>query len=538
MGGTIYTMSEERETVEAVYVEDGIIQMTGSAEQIRDQHGQHITEEIDLGDSVMYPGFVDSHLHMIGHGEKQLRLDLSQVTSSEIMRQKIEEKAIQTKPGHWIIGEGWNENNFADRKIFHRKELDEIAPDKPMMLTRICRHALLANSNALEAAGIDDHTPDPPGGVIVRDNNGKATGYLLDNAQNLVQNVVPVKSEEDLQFALETGVKDLLRLGLVGGHTEDLHYHGGFRRTFDAFRTVIDGEHIKFRTNLLVHNQVVGVMHEDGWKYGSGTEFVTFGAMKIFADGALGGRTALLSRPYNDAPDTSGVAIYDLRELKSLVQKARFYEMPVVIHTIGDLALEYAIEAVEAYPPPKGLRDRLVHVQVARPDLIERMQKLPVVLDIQPQFVTSDFPWVIERLGEERMPYSFAWKTLLDAGLHCAGGSDAPIEIPDPLLGIHAAVTRRKIGETHDGYYPEQKLSVYEAVSLYTKGSAYVIGKENTRGQIAEGFTADFTVLDRDLFTVPVDDIPNAKVEMTVVDNTVMFENRGPESEARRRSGR
>jgi hypothetical protein len=531
-------MSDEGETVEAVYVEDGLIRMTGSTEQIRDQYGQYIIEEIDLGDSVMYPGFVDSHLHMIGHGEKLLRLDLSQVTSSEIMRQKIEEKAAQTKPGDWIIGEGWNENNFADRKIFHREELDDIAPDKPMVLTRICRHALLANSKALAAAGIHDDTPDPPGGVIVRDDNGKATGYLLDNAQDLVQNVVPMKSEEDLQFALETGVKDLLQLGLVGGHTEDLHYHGGFRRTFDAFRTVIDGEHIKFRANLLVHNQVVGVMHEDGWKYGGGTEFVTFGAMKIFADGALGGRTALLSRPYNDAPDTSGVAIYDLHELKSLVQKARFYKMPVVIHTIGDLALEYAIEAVEVYPPPKGLRDRLVHVQVARPDLIERMQKLPVVLDIQPQFVASDFPWVIERLGEERMPYSFAWKTLLDAGLHCAGGSDAPIEIPDPLLGIHAAVTRRKIGETHNGYYPEQKLSVYEAVSLYTKGSAYVIGKENTRGQIAEGFTADFTVLDSDLFNVPVDDIPNAKVEMTVVDNTVMFDNRSPKSEARRRSGR
>ncbi|HET7577883.1 MAG TPA: amidohydrolase [Bacillales bacterium] len=526
MGGTIYTMKKERETVEAVYVEDGIIQMAGKVEGIRKKYGSKITEEINLDGGVMYPGFVDSHLHMIGHGEKLLRLDLSQVTSSEVMRQRLIEKSTEGKGEEWIIGEGWNENNFPDRKIFHREELDEIAPSRPMMLSRICRHALLANSKALELAGINDETPDPPGGVIVRDNDGKATGYLLDNAQNLVQQIVPQKSEAELQYALETGVRDLLRLGLVGGHTEDLHYHGGFRRTFDAFRTIIDGDEIKFRAHLLVHNQVVGVMHEDGWTYGSGTEFVRFDAMKIFADGALGGRTALLSHPYNDVPDTSGVAIYDLDEFKSIVEKARLYEMPVVIHTIGDLALEYAITAIEAYPPPEGLRDRLVHVQVARPELIERLKKLPVVLDIQPQFVASDFPWVIERLGEERMTHSFAWKTLLDEGLHCAGGSDAPIERPDPLLGIHAAVARKKPGEPGQGYYPEQKLSVYEAVSLYTEGSAYVIGKESTRGKISEGFTADFTVLDRDLFTIPEDDIPNAEVKMTVVDNTVMFDSR------------
>lgn len=531
-GGTIYTMREEHETVEAIYVENGIIQKTGSTEQIKSTYNDEITEEVNLDGTVMYPGFVDSHLHMIGHGERLLRLDLSSVTSSEMMKHELEQKVVEMENGDWIIGEGWNENNFPDRKIFHRDELDEIVSDQPMMLTRICRHALLVNSKALELAGIDDHTPDPLGGVIVRDDEGRATGYLLDNAQNLVQRRVPLKSEADLQFALKMAVVDLLRLGLVGGHTEDLHYYGGFRRTFDAFRTVIDGEEVKFRTNLLVHNQVVEVMNEDGWKYSGGTEFIKFGAMKIFADGALGGRTALLSHPYNDAPDTSGVAIYDLPELKSLVQKARFYNMPVVIHTIGDLALEHAIEATEAYPPAEGLRDRFVHVQVMREDLIERLLRMPVVLDIQPQFVTSDFPWVIERLGEERMPCSFAWKTLLNAGLHCAGGSDAPIESPDPLLGIHAAVTRKKPEDQHEGYYPEQKLSVYDAVSLYTTGSAYVIGKEHTHGQIVEGFTADFTVLDRDLFTIPSDEIPSAKVRMTVVNNTIMYDSKDQIPEA------
>lgn len=522
-GGIIYTMREEGNTTESVYTENGEIVRIGPLKQVRDEFNEKISREIDLDGNVMFPGFVDSHLHMIGHGEKLLRLDLSDVKSSETMKEKLEEKAAQTVSGEWIIGEGWNENNFPDRKIFHREELDEIAPNHPMMLSRICRHALLANTKALELAGIDDDTPDPPGGVIVRDHEGKATGFLLDNAQELVQQKIPMKSEEDIQYALRTSVKDLLELGLTGGHTEDLHYHGGFQRTHDAFRTVIDGEKIKFRTHLLVHNQVVGVMHDEGWKYSDGTEFVEFGAMKIFADGAFGGRTALLSHPYNDAPETSGVAIYDLPELKSLVEKARLYEMPVVIHTIGDLALEYAIDAVEAYPPPQGLRDRFVHVQVTRPDLVDRMKRIPVVLDIQPQFVASDFPWVIERLGEERMKYSFAWKSLLDAGLHCAGGSDAPIETPNPLLGIHAAVTRKKVNDKHEGFYPEQCLSIYEAVSLYTKGSAYVIGKEFTRGQIQEGYSADFTVLDRDLFQISGDEIPKVNVRMTVVDDSIMY---------------
>ncbi|HET7626835.1 MAG TPA: amidohydrolase [Bacillales bacterium] len=524
-GGKIYTMRKENEKTEAIYTENGKIVRIGTERAIREAVDKKITREIDLHGNVMYPGFVDSHLHMIGYGEKLLRLDLSDVYSSEEMARRIREKANGVPAGEWVIGEGWNENHFPDRKIFHKKELDDIAPDKPLILTRVCRHALLANSQALASAGIDAHTPDPPGGVIVRDNEGEPTGYLLDNAQQLVQNQVPKQSDTELRYALRIAVNDLLRRGLVGGHTEDLYYHGGFKRTWNAFREVIDGKRIKFRTHLLVHNQVVGEMYEEGGRYGEGTSFVKFDAMKIFADGAFGGRTALLRDPYNDAPDTSGVAMYDLPELKSLVRKARACDMPVVIHTIGDRALELAVEAIEAFPVPEGMRDRLVHTQVTPPDLINRLRALPVVLDIQPQFVPSDFPWVIERLGEPRMKHSFAWKTLLEAGIACAGGSDAPIEIPDPLLGIHAAVARKQPGEPGKGFYPEQSLSVYEAVSLYTKGSAYVIGKELERGQIAPGYTADFTILDRDLFAVDIEEIPNANVMKTVVDDSIMYDN-------------
>lgn len=522
-GGTIYTMNAPDETVEAVLVENGKIIATGLKADIEQQYTIDLCQ--DLNGNTMYPGFVDSHLHMIGHGEKIIRLDLSEVTSAEKMKEMLSEKVRTTSEGEWIIGEGWNENNFPDRKIFHRNELDEIAPNHPMMLTRVCRHAVLANTTALNKANINYETKDPEGGVIMRDTDGEATGFLLDTAQELVKGAIPQVSKDYLEKALTTSVLDLTRIGLVGGHSEDLNYYGGFGRTLDTFTHVINENNLRFKANLLVHHEVVDDMAEKGYRVGPVNEYVDLGSMKIFADGALGGRTALLSEPYNDSPETSGVAIHSREKLADLVKKARKYNMPVAIHTIGDLALEYALDAVEQYPPPEGKRDRFVHGQVLREDLIERLKRVPVVLDIQPHFVASDFPWVIERLGQERMKYSFAWKTMLNNQIPCASGSDAPIETADPILTIYAAVQRKKAFSDSESYYPEEKLTPYEAVSLYTKGSAYVISKENERGQIKPGYDADFTVLDKDLFNIDPEEIPNTNVKMTVIDNHIVYKN-------------
>ncbi|WP_017726570.1 amidohydrolase [Halalkalibacterium ligniniphilum] len=522
--GRFFTMEKESASVEAVYVENGHIIDTGSAGALRKRYHNRIVEEQNVHEAFVYPGFVDSHLHMIGHGEKLIRLDLSTVTSSQSMKEKLMEEAKKVATGEWIFAEGWNENYFPDRKIFHRRELDEISNTKPMLLSRVCRHAVLVNSEALKRAGITKETEDPPGGIIVRDTNGEPTGYLLDAAQELVKQAVPPVSNTYVKRALMTAVADMHKRGLVGGHTEDLSYYNGFTSTFQAFQSVIDGKKCKFRAHLLVHHEALDEMHAKGYHSGSVSPFLEFGAMKIFADGALGARTALLSHPYNDAPETSGVAIHSSTELAQLVDKARKMKMAVAIHTIGDKALEMALDAIEAHPLTHG-RDRLIHVQVARPDLIERMKKLPVILDLQPRFVVSDFPWVEERLGSERLRYAFAWRTLLEAGIYCAGGSDAPIEPVDPLLGIHAAITRKKPVETeHPGYLSEQKLSPFEAIKLYTAGSAYAIEKESSRGKIMPGYVADFTILDTNLFTCEPDEIIHAKVLKTVVDNSVMYE--------------
>ncbi|WLR50225.1 amidohydrolase [Bacillus tianshenii] len=524
--GVIYTMSKEGETVEAVFTEDGFIKAMGSYNELKETYQSEITDEVNLKGNVMYPGFVDSHMHLIGHGEKLIRLDLSKYQSSQEMKEALVQKVAETNEGEWIIGEGWNENVFPDRKIFHRLELDEIAPQNPMMLTRVCRHAILANTKALELAGITKDTPNPSGGVIVRDVDDQSTGYLLDQAQELVKAVIPEISTEELQRALQVSVEDLLRMGLVGSHTEDLNYYGGFKRTAESFFHVIDGEQVKYRAHLLVHHGVVEEFNEDREIQEMQNEFVEFGAMKIFSDGALGGRTALLSKPYNDVPEASGMAIHTVEKLEQLVQQARKFEMNVAIHAIGDLAAEYALAAMEKFPPVNSGRDRLIHAQIMRPDLIEKAKKMPVIFDIQPTFTSSDFPWVIERLGEHRMTYSYAWRTLLTEGIHCAGGSDAPIEEADPLLGIFASVTRAHPDTPWHTYGQEQCLTMFEAVQLFTIGSAYAINREHERGLIKEGYVADFTVLDQDLFQIQYRDILQTNVKMTVVDGDVMYEDK------------
>ena len=336
----------------------------------------------------------------------------------------------------------------------------------------------------------------------------------------MVLALIPEPTEESLTRALQKSVDDLLSLGLTGGVTDDLGYYGDYKNPLQAFKNVI-GEQKKFRAHLLRRSTVFQQLKEEQATYNE--PWIEPGEMKFFIDGALGGKTALLSKPYADTPETFGMTVITDEEIGAIVSLARKYGEAIAVHVIGDAAVEKALDAIEKYPVPTGKRDRLIHVNVLREDLVERMEKLPVILDIQPVFVSSDFPWVMDRLGEGRLDWAYAWKKLLDRGFICGGGSDAPIEEVDPLLGIYAAATRRKPGETHEGYLPDEKLSRFEAVGLFTTGSAGTIGKADVRGKLAPGFDADFTVLDKDLFRVEDEEIVNANVVMTVIAGEVMY---------------
>lgn len=522
--GKIYTMENEGHRVEAVLTVDGQILAVGKKHDLMERYKSYIDEEIDLKNKTMLPGFQDSHMHLIGFGESLLRMDLSNIRSKGELLHAVKMKKEELGDGEWIIGEGWNENLWEERVIPTKEELDEVAPSNPVLLKRTCRHVCLVNSKTLRLARVSEDTANPEGGIIDRDENGKLTGLLKDAAMNLVANVVPPYTLETIKRSLRKGIQECYKLGITGAHTEDLSYYGSFTNTYKAFQEVIEKEDLYFRAHLLIHHEVIDEWAQLGVDYLSGTPFITFGPMKIFADGSLGGRTALLSFLYADDTSTNGVNVHSYEKFQALVKKARSLNLPVAVHAIGDLAFEWLLDAIEKYPVNVG-RDRLIHAQLLRKDLVERMKKLPVVVDIQPRFLHSDFPWVFERIGHGPIDYLYAWKTLINEGIHCAGGSDAPIEPADPLLGIHAAVLRTiPDDENQQVYIPEERLSMYEAVSLFTKGSAYAALEERKFGMIKEDFAADFTILDQDLFEIDPKDILNTRVEITVVNGKIMYE--------------
>ncbi len=521
-GGSIYTLQKEGHIVEAVLTENDRIIAVGDRKKLEQQYHRMIEKSCHLNGKTMIPGFVDSHIHLIGHGEKLMRLDLSSCTSKAAVLEALKAYAETVQTGEWIIGEGWNENLWRDAKAIERNDLDEVVPDHPVLLKRICRHVLVVNSLALEEVSIQEDVNPPQGGVIERDKEGRLNGVFKEKAQDMVLNAVPNRSKEQLKEVLKHAIKDAYTKGLTGVHTEDLSYYNGFEETYQIYKEVIEEEGLSFRAHLLVHYAVLEDFKRAAGHYLQGSPWLEFGAIKIFADGSLGGRTALLSHPYADDPTTSGVAIFSQEQLNQLVARAREIEMPVAIHAIGDKAFEMVVRSIEEHPLKGKGKDRIIHAQILRRDLIDRVKKLPVVLDIQPGFLASDFPWVIDRIGENKLDYCYAWKTLLEEQIPCAGGSDAPIEEISPLLGIHAAVARVS-QQTNEVYQHEEALSLYEAVSLYTKGSAEAACHETERGLIKEGYLADFTILEQDIFRCHSDEIVNINVDSTVIGGHIVY---------------
>lgn len=525
--GMIYTMVVEGEYVEAVFTEDGIIRATGTLASLKLIYQDKISREINLQGNTMFPGFVDSHMHLIGHGERLLQLDVSTFKSRQAVLKVIEEKCKYTPVGNWIDVVGWNEAKWDTQELILRDDLDHISTQHPIIFRRICRHVLVANSRALKEAGVKEDVVGPANGSIGRDENGRLNGLFkeqptLDLILNKMSDILDV---DYVKTALQMAINDAYSFGITGCHTEDLYYYRGFLPTYKAFVSIIEEESMAFRANLLVHYAVFDEWLQFGGQYGEGTTYIKFDAMKIFADGSLGGRTALLSEPYLDDLATNGVAIFSQQELIELVKKARKAEMPVAIHAIGDLAFEYVLNAIEAFPPKNGQRDRIIHAEIVRPDLIARSQGLPIIFDIQPGFVLTDFPGVEAFVPKHLLEFSFAWKTYLRKGIICAGGSDAPIEPLNPLLGIYAAITRQKpSGKDHNKVYGEkERLSPFEAVSLYTKGSATAINQENHRGQIKPGFDADFTVLSQNIFHISPEELLKTQAVLTVIDEKIVY---------------
>ncbi|WP_026567252.1 amidohydrolase [Bacillus sp. UNC41MFS5] len=522
--GVIYTFDAGQAIVEAVVVENGRIVDTGSHQEMILQWGRMGANIVDLQGKMATPGLIDSHLHLSGVAFNFLDLDLTGVKSKSEMLGKLRNKANTVAPGQWLVGMGWDENLFTEGQIPTIEELDHVAPHCPVYLKRICHHAFLVNSKALEMSQYHPMNKVPTGGTVVVDPmTKKPTGLLLESASRLITKYIPERTYQELKAGIQQAMQFAVKKGLTSVHTNDPAYLSGLDSTYKMYDELLNHEGQGLRCNLLIDYPYLPELKERGMFAGFGNDKLQIGAIKIFADGAFGRRTALLSEPYHDEPNQFGDAMYDQETLYQVVQEIRAHSMPLAVHTIGDKALENVLNILDQFPKVK-YRDRIIHTSLVRKDLIQRLADPSRIADIQPRFVVGDYPWVQERVGEKRESYLYAWKTLLSSGVLCAGGSDAPIEPVDPLLGIHAAVTRKAPGDAHSGWNAKEKLSMLEAVKLFTVGGAYATNEENHKGSISRGKFADFTVYSNNLFTMDYpDELLNTEIVMTIIDGEIKY---------------
>ncbi|MEH6937229.1 amidohydrolase [Bacillus sp. JJ664] len=513
--GLFYTMASEGETLEAICTEDGKIVKTGSYDDLLTWLADEAAEMIDCKGKIGLPGFIDSHLHLIGHGEAMNRVDLSNCSSYHEMLQKMNSAVKDAKPNEWIIGEGWNENEWANQVDFSIVDLDELSRENPIVLKRTCRHVYFVNSIALIEAGINQQT-EIEGGQVGAFVDGRLNGLLYDEAVNLIIKAMPAPDDLYLSKAITTAVKDCHRHGIVACVTEDLSYYGNANLVVDLYEQLL--KELSFHTHVLIHHttldDVKGRLH-------SGNENVSFGGVKAFIDGSFGGRTALLEKPYDDDHNTNGLQVTAPIKLESITKKAREAGLPVAFHMIGDLAVKQAIDVVTKYPNHLELPDRFIHCELLSKQLIEEMKKLHIVIDVQTSFLYGDYPWLIERIGEERNKNAFLIKTLLDEKIPIANGSDTPIDTINPWQGVYSAVTRKaKDGLT---YNESEAISLFEAIKLYTVSSAKSFGQDHYRGLIKEGYNADFILFDEDPFQVNPDDLLTLACSETISRGNVVF---------------
>lgn len=530
--GKIITMDGILPQAEAVAIREGKIIKAGSNGEIL-SYRESNTEAIDLKGKLALPGFNDSHMHLLSFALSLEKADLNGCTGIQDLIQRvrdfIETKGI--KKGEWVQGRGWNHELFYEKRMPTRQDLDNISREHPVILTRTCGHIAVANTYALKLAGIFENPPAVPGGSIDLDEKGIPTGVLRENAMELLYGKLPLYDKTKIKKLIVEAAEKFIKSGLTSVQSDDLEsIKGDFKEILEAFFELEGENKLPIRVNEQVLLPTIEKLERFlslGLRTGHGSEYFKIGPLKLLTDGSLGGRTAALTFPYEDDKDTKGIAIYTQDQLDELVEKAYLNGMQVACHAIGDRAMEMVFHSYEKAMkklPKNDPRFRIIHCQITTEELIEKFSKYKVIADIQPIFVSSDLSIVEKRIGRERAKWTYNWKTLIEKGIHVAGGSDCPVEPFNPLLGIYAAVTRKNLsGFPEDGWLPEQKLSVKEAVHIFTMGSAYCTFEENIKGSITSGKLADIAVLSEDIFKIAPDEIKDVEVEMTILGGKIVY---------------
>ncbi|MGN0976479.1 MAG: amidohydrolase [Faecousia sp.] len=517
--------------VQAFVVQDGKFTFAGT-----DAEALKLFEEgdaaVDLGGAFVCPGFIDSHMHLLGYGQS---LCIAQLADHCGSRKELL-NFLRENPlgrGGWILGRGWNQDFFSDGNWMPtRWELDTVSTTQPICITRACGHALSVNSKALELLGITADTPQVEGGQIVLE-NGVPNGVFLDNAMELVQTAIPDPGAEDLKNMLRSGCRALNAYGITSIHSDDFTLFSGisWREVRQAYRELEEAGELTVRvyeqsnfSNLAALREFV----EAGNVTGSGSERFRIGPLKLVGDGALGAHTAYLCQPYADDPGNKGLSVYSQEEFDTLIGYANAHGMQVAIHAIGDACLDMVLGSIEkalTAHPRVDPRHGIVHCQITRPDQLEKIAQMGLHVYAQSIFLDYDIHIVEPRVGKTLAQSSYCWKTLMDKGVTVSNGSDCPVELPRALAGIQCAVTRTDLKGSVPPYLEDEAFTVQQALDSFTQMGAYASFEEHVKGRIQPGMLADFVVLGENPFTVAPSEIQHIPVLATFLGGQAVYQN-------------
>lgn len=505
------TLNPKQPTAEAIAIYDNKIIAVGSNKQIREYLGEK-TRVVNAGNSTVVPGLNDCHVHMTGFGQYLQTLELRDAKSIKQLQGRLREYANENPEKNWILGGRWDQEKFAEKRCPTRHDLDAVVSDRPVFLIRVCGHVGVANTKALQMAGITKETVVRGGKAFLDAKTGEPDGLLSEKALGLIWKAIPKPSPAELEQACVLACKKAVEAGLTC-----VHWIVGSPEEIGIVQRLYSSRRLPLRVYLGIPIEFLDFLMGLGLQTGFGSDMVKIGFVKIFADGSLGGHTAALKEPYSDELGTCGIMLCKGKKLNRLVLKSHKAGLQLAVHAIGDQAVEVVLNAFEKALkeyPSKNHRHRVEHCSVLNPRLIRRMKQLDLVASVQPHFVVSDF-WVVDRVGETRARWVYPFKTLTDEGLSVVSGSDCPVEPISPILGIWAAVARKN--------FRQEGLTIEEALRTYTVNAAYASFDEDERGTIEAGKLADLTMLSGNLVNVPLDDIKLSEVEMTIVNGRIVY---------------
>ena len=523
INGKIYTVNENQPIAEAVMIEGNKIIFVGSdadAKKLIDAS----TKIVDLKGKLMLPGFIDDHVHFINGGNYLLGIDLRPAKSTTEFKNILKEY-VEKHPDKWITGGYWDHEKWEKKELPTKEMIDEVVPNQPIFVERLDGHMGVANSYALKLAGITKETKNPDGGIIVRDTKtGEPTGVLKDNAMNFVYNIIPPATFNENYEATLAALDEAKRLGLTS--VQDITYDDHL----EVYKKLREEGKLTCRIYTRMPIAEYKKLVEQNIQVGYGDDLIRMGSLKAFADGSLGSSTAWFFDKYNQDTTTYGLPmdIITNGDMEKWCTDADKHHLQISVHAIGDRANSYMLDLfskIEKENPKWDRRFRIEHAQHVRFQDIPRFAKLDVIASVQPYHCIDDGVWAEKRIGPERIKYTYPFKSFLEAGVKVCFGTDWYVAPLNPLLGLYAAVTRRTLDDKNpDGWIPEQKISIENAIKCYTLNSAYAAFEENIKGSIEEGKLADLVVLSDDILTIDPIKIKDAQVLMTVFDGKIIYQ--------------